>query len=236
MEEDCVLRERAMQSEAALAAVGDGGGAVDELEELRRGLGRERHRLAQHGGGLEGEVHDVVLVRERGDLGPVVIVQVIPSPRAAEGRAVEKTFVADEVARDASHSRSGEGVDQRLQRLRVVAAVEARGHREVAATEDRQVACQRAVRVRFRGGVARGADAELWAEAVERERAGVELGVGGGLEQLAGVVLEESFTCVQRDNFDAELCRCQSRMLDAHGEIRAQRGEGGDGVGGKLGG
>ena len=134
MEEDCALRERAMQSETALTAVGDGGGAVDELEELRGGLGRERDWLAQQGSGLEGEVHDVVFVRERGDLGPVVVVQVVPSPRAAERRAVEETFIADEVAGDVSHVGGGECVDERLQRLRVVAAVESRGHREVAPT------------------------------------------------------------------------------------------------------
>ena len=85
--------------------------------------------------------------------------------------------------------------------------------------------------VRPGGGVAGSADAELRTEAVERERAGVELGVGGGLEELVRVVFEEGFPSVERADFHPELRSGEARMLDAHSEVGAQRREGGDGVG-----
>ena len=176
------------------------------VAEREPGGGRRQRQLARRanaGPGLDQRLQRVVIDRQRRNLRAVVILQVIPRPAGSEGRAVEVAVVAHQVAGDAFHARVGEGAYQRFERLVNVAAVQARIDGRVAAAIDDQIAFERAPRVGSGFGVKGGLDAVIGAEPVERQRHGVELGVGGRAEQLLRILLEYRLAGIQGDDLHA---------------------------------
>src|SRR6185503_19816237 len=93
------------------------------------------------------------------------------------------------------------------------------GKGRVSAAIDHEIALERPIAGRRRLCPKRRFDAKVWPKPIEGERGGVELGVGGRLEQLARVVLEELVAGVERHDLHAPRRGGELRLREVIAEM-----------------
>src|ERR1035441_4906056 len=101
---------------------------LSPVAEREPGSGGEQPQLARRAHprpGLDRGLQGVVIDGECRDLRAIVILQVIPRPAGAKGRAMEIALIAHEVSGDALYPGVGQSANQRLERLVNIASVQA---------------------------------------------------------------------------------------------------------------
>ena len=145
--------------------------AIRNRHERCRRTGRNHYRRADFLARLHSQIDRIVVNGQSTYLRAVRPLQIFPFPTAAQRRAIEITFVADQIAFDALHSGGHDAIGEIVDAFEVVAVIEARGNRRIAATVDNQIAFDRAfIRLFFR---VNGSDEVIVRrEPIERRRDG----------------------------------------------------------------
>jgi hypothetical protein len=144
--------------------------------------------------GFDNDPHDVLVERQRRDLGGVGRAQVTRFPSVGNELVIERRCVADDVAANALDSRRRDLLRENVHWLLVVP--EARAERRVAHTAKIEVSGECAVRTDRSVAKCRRAEREVRPEPVECHGRRVHLHRRSRLQHLIGILLVECVTRV----------------------------------------
>ncbi len=216
------LPGEAQDRELPRAARRDRHGAVVELELAVRLHHLDQARRPQRRARGHTEIDIVVVERDRRNLRAVILVEIFGRPAGAIRRAAKKRGVRHDVAGNPPHPGALQHRDERGEDRRKLAAAPPRIPARVAPAAHDHVAREVARRIDRRRGEDRGADARVAAQRIERERAGVELGIRGRAQPQVGPVFVKRAPGVERHHLDAPERTLESRLRDVPLDQRTQ--------------
>ncbi len=181
--------------------------------------------------GLHAHPHQVVVQRQRRDQPRLATAQIIHRPTRTGRRAAKKRGIANHLAIDTTHAGTLNNAHQRLKIGPEIRAQPPLVPARITMAHHHQITPQHSIRRHRTRRIDGGGQPVIAAQAIQRQRRRVQLGVGGRTHQPVGIMFKQGSAGIQRDDFDAPSGCRKPRLRQLRVEQCAQLLDAADAIG-----